>query len=1041
MIERPAHLGLTTLFLRNRHLLWLSVVVILVGGVSAALTTPRLEDPRITNRNLLIVTLMPGADADRVESLVTDVLEEALDEIASVSEVASSSRAGVSTIAVEFDPQTTEKENDALFAEVRDRIGAAAAHLPPEASEPLVDDKRDPVAFTVVYGVSWSHDSEPRPAMLGRLAEDLADRIRRIPGTELVRVYGSPEEELSVRVRFSELAEAGLAPGTMALAVAAADAKRPAGVIHGERADLAVEVTGELDTAQRIARIPILEGPDGSVLRVGDVAVVARDVVMPETQIGVVDGRRSVFVAARVKPSAIVDTWAVRAADTVRAFVEARDDSVRVEAVFEQAPYTRARLVELGVNLMAGAAVIIVAIMVIMGLRSALVVAIALPLSVAAVAFGWKVLGVQIHQMSVFGLILALGLLIDNAIVVTDEIVARRTAGEAPSEAMHGAIALLAGPLLASTLTTVLAFAPITLLPGGPGDFVGSIGVSVILAIIASFAISLTLVAALAALYARPSRPDERRSLLRDGFAPMWLTRMYRRSLASLYALPGAAIMLAITAPLAGFVVAPTLGNQFFPPVDRNMFEVRVWMPSGAPAGATAMTAKGVEKSLREFDGVSRVSWMIGGSYPSVFYNLVMDQDRSPNYAHAIVTTTSAAETKRLIGRSERVLAERHPEAQIVVRPFAQGPPISADIEFRITGHQISVLQNLGERVRTALQEDPDVLLTQATILRGEPKIMFDVDEDSARIAGLTPREIAAQLEAAMTGSIGGSVLEDLEELPVRVRYTDEDRRAVAAVESVLFVAADRGEWIPAHSLGRVRIEPTDGAIARFNGERANTIKAYTRDGALPIDVSERVLRNLYAGGFAPPPGYAIASGGATEQDAEATGDLFGLVPVIGTLGVATLILAFRSMAIAAILGLVAVCALGLAFLSTWTIGFPVSFNTILGTLGLIGVSLNDSIVVLASIRDHPTARHGDRAGMVEAVAGCTRHVLATTATTVGGFLPLLLFVGGDFWPSLAIVLVGGIIGASLVALLMVPALYALIIGRKARERGARRAS
>lgn len=1044
--------GLSTLFLRNRHLLWLSIVIILVGGLSAALTTARLEDPRITNRNLLIVTQFPGASATRVESLVTDVLEIALDEIAAIKEITSTSRSGVSIIAVEFDQSVSEADNDAIFAEVRDKIGAAEVLLPPGASAPVVDDKRDPVAFTVVYGVTWNHASPPQPGVLGRLAQDLADRLRRIPGTELVRVYGSPSEEIAVTPQPTELAEAGLSGSDLAHLIASADAKRPSGVIQGERRSLAVEVVGALDSTRRIGDIPIRESASGSVLRIGDIASVTRGWATPETEIGIVDGRRSVLVAARVKPSVIIDTWAARASETVEAFEAGRGGSaadgpgggpVRVDRVFEQAPYTTERLSELGVNLLAGAGVIVLAVLIIMGLRPALVVAVALPLSVAVVAFGGNAVGIQIHQMSVFGLILALGLLIDNAIVVTDEVLSRRSNGDSPSEALQHACSLLFLPLLASTLTTVLAFAPITLLPGGPGDFVGSIGVTVILAIVASFVVSLTIVATLAAIHTRPTTPGQRRSVLRDGFAPAWMTRTYRRSLALLYAFPAAAIMIAITPPLAGFAIAPTLGNQFFPPVDRNMFEVRVWMPSGTPAESTIVVAERIESSLRQLSGVpgvpgvsgvtgvTGVSWIIGGSHPTVFYNLVMDQDRSPNYAHAIVSTTSPAETKRLVLQAERRLPELHPEAQIAVRTFAQGPPVSADVEFRITGNSVPILQALGERLRTALQDDPDVLLTQATVLRGEPKIFFDVDEDAARLAGLTLAEVAAQMEAATSGSIGGSVLEDLEELPVRVRYPDGDRRSIAGIHALLFTSPSTDRWIPAHALGSVDLRPEAGAIARFDGERANTIKAYTRNGALPIDVSDRVMRKLDAEGFVLPPGYVISAGGATEQDAEARRDLLGLVPVIGTLGAATLILVFRSVTIALMLGIVAVCSLGLALLSTWAIGFPVSFNTLLGTLGLIGVALNDSIVVIASIRAHPTARYGDRDGMVEAIAGCTRHVIATTATTVGGFIPLLLFVGGDFWPSLAVVLVGGIVGASIVALLMIPGLYILLFRRR----------
>ena len=1021
---------LRTLFFRNRHLLWLSVAVILAGGVSAALSLPRLEDPRIVHRGPIIITPVPGASAERVEALVTEVLEDALDEIDEIKDIESTSRAGVSVVSIELAPSVTSRNNEQLFAEIRDKVGDAVGELPAEAGEPFIDDKRDPVAFTLVAGVTWDSQRDVQMGLLSRLAEDLADRLRNVDGTEIVRVYGAPEEEIAVRVDRDELAEIGLSAAAVARIVEQADAKRPSGVLRGGRSDVLIEVAGELDTVARVARVPIAVGAADSVLTVGDVARVERGWRTPESEMAYVDGRRSVLVAARVVGDIRVDKWA-RAADRVLAgFQREQGPGVRVDRVFEQERYTSDRLAVLIGNLLAGAGVILAAVFVIMGLRPAVIVAMALPLVVSLVLFGWQLTGGAIHQMSIFGLIIALGLLIDNAIVMTDEVTTHRARGARPEEAVGRAVRHLFPPLLASTITTILAFAPIMLLPGSAGDFVGSIGTSVILAIAASFVVSMTIIASLAGLFARPAAPSARRRWYRDGLAPRWLSGLYVRSLGAVYATPVAAIALAAALPLAGLAVAPTLGNQFFPPVDRNMLEVRLWMPSDAAIGATADEAASVEETLRGLDGVEHVSWMVGGSYPSVYYNLIMSQDRSPRYAHAVVTTSSPEATKRLLDEAQLLLDERHPSARVIVRQFAQGPPVVADVEYRVFGPSLRRLQEIGDGLRVALQAHPDVVHTEETMPRGEPKLFFAADEDAARIAGLALSDVALQLESALEGSAAGSVIEDLEQLPVRVRYAHAHRRSLDQIASTSLVALGSERWTSAAALGDFELRPELGGITHFDSERTNTIKAYVRNGALPIDVSADVLARFESEGGGLPDGYRMEFGGAGEQDAEARENLAMYAPILATLMVATLVLAFRSVRYAIILGGVAFFSLGLALLSTWAISFPISFNTILGTLGLVGVALNDSIVVLAAIRADPRAASGDRRAIVAAVVGCTRHVVATTATTIGGFGPLLLFVGGDFWPSLAVVFVGGIGGATLVALLFVPGAYLLTTRR-----------
>lgn len=1022
---------MTTLFYRNRYLLVLSIVIILVGGLSAILALPRLEDPRIVNRNPIVITAVPGASAERVETLVTEVLEEALQEVAAIKDMESSSRAGVSIIAVELDDSVMAGENREVFSEIRDQIGDAVPLLPPEAGVPVIDDKRDPAAFTLIVAIRWDRDAAAQMGILNRLAEDLADRLRNVDGTELVRLYGEPEEEITVTVDPAELAELGVSAEEVARLIAAADSKSPAGVLRGGRSDLLLEVQGELSSLERIAEIPLESGQNQAVVRIGDIAEVEKDWRRPASEVALVDGQRSVLIAARMAGAQRVDAWGRDVGAVIDDFSDFVGGGIVVDRIFEQESYTTSQLTQLVKNLLGGAAVVVGVIFMMMGWRLALIVGLALPLVVSMVLFGLQISGNAIHQMSIYGMIVALGLLIDNAIVMADEVTKNKSRGRAALDAVDAAVRHLFGPLLASTLTTVLAFAPILLLPGGVGDFVGSIGSSVIMALIASFLVAMTITAALSGIFAKPTPAGQPKRFWRDGLSAGRLTGLYRGGLRLGLRLPLAAILIACFLPASGFMALRSLGNEFFPPVDRDMFEVQVWLPSESSIENTRRQAEAIERAIREDGRTERVHWLVGGSFPTVYYNLVMNKDNSGHYAHGIVVAESSEAAKAMIEPLQESLDRRFPEAQVVVGQFGQGPPVVADVEYRLYGPSLRVLQDLGERVRLALQSHPEILHTQATMPRGEPKLWLEADEDEARLAGLTLRDIAGQLQANLEGSLGGSVIESLEQIDVRVRYGDDQRSSLSDIASMQLVRDGDG-WVPLGAIGEITLRPELGGITRFDGERTNIVKGYTRNGALPIDVAYAVLDRLQAEGFTLPPGYRIELGGAVEQDSEAKGKLATYVPIIVTLTIATLILVFRSVRLALLLGVVAGLSVGLGLLATWLIQFPVSFNTILGTLGLIGLAFNNSIVVLAAIRANPEARSGNRQAIVEQIVGTTRHILSTTLTTIGGFLPLLIIVGGDFWPSLAIVLAGGVGGSTILALLLVPAVYVLISRERA---------
>lgn len=1041
--QEAANRSIATLFFRNRHLLALAVIVILVGGFSAFQSLPRTEDPVITNRFPIIFTFFPGASADRVEALVTEKIEVELKEIAEIKILDTTSRAGVSVVSVELEDAVTEDSNDRIFSEIRDKLDEAALEFPPEVQDPIFDDKRGAVAFTLIVGLSWEDGREDQVNVLGRLAEDLADRLRAVPGTELVRLYGEPEEEILVTLKQDELAALGMRPEDVAAALRRADAKVPSGTLRSDQSSILLEVEGELDSTARVRNVPVSQNEGGQTIRLGDIAEVERSIRQPPAEIGLSDTIRTVYVAARVRPAARVDLWTEASKKELSAFQASLGEGIDADIVFEQNAYTSERLGQLSWNLLLGAGVVFLVVFFSMGWRASLIVGSALPLVAAFVLFVVAMQGGKLHQMSIFGMIIALGLLIDNAIVVTDEIRKHLKEGASPLIAVHRSLNHLFIPLLSSTLTTIFAFMPILLLPGNAGDFVGSIGGSVVVALSCSFLVAMTIIAALCGIFGKSGKFEQRMpAWLRGGVNHRGISRFFASAVLSAVRRPFLGMASIASLSVLGFAMASTLGNQFFPRTDRDMYQIRLWLPPESSVVQTREVVEAVDAMLRTVDGVKETHWLAGGSFPSVYYNLVMNKDNTPNFAQAAIKATDFETVNAMVDEVQATLDDSFPGAQIVVQKFAQGPPAEADIMIRISGPSISTLQRLGEEVRVILGEHPGVLHTQATMPPGEPKLWFDGDEEAARLAGLRLTEVAAQLESGLEGTVGGSMLEDLEELPVRLRLDDEERNDVRDLLALKLIGESTqpdlnaaSEWVPLSALGDFTLRPEVSTITRRNSVRTNTIQGFSKPGELPIEISTQVLEELDRRGFELPAGYKLELGGDAENQGDAVGNLLLYVPVLGVLTVTILVLSFRSVRMAIILLSVGLLSVGFGLMATWMMQLPLSFNTIIGSMGLMGLAFNDNIVVLAAIRANPKARAGDLQAIANAVLSCGRHLASTTFTTIGSFLPLLIFVGGQFWPPLAIVLAGGVGGSTLLALFFTPAAYRLLmVGRKAKE-------
>ena len=1018
---------MTELFLKNPRLTLLAICLILVSGLSSVFLLPRMEDPRLVERAAFVNTLFPGADPSRVESLVTEKIEDVLHEIDEIKELRSSSQEGFSTISIEL--RDDVEDADKVWAKLRDKLDDVSNELPADAFKPEYVEL-DFKAFAMLVALTWDDETPPNYSILKRWAKQLDDKLRRLSGTEKTQLFGDPLEEVQVLVDSEKATALGLTSLAISQLIGNSDPKVSAGQLRNQRNDLLIEVSGEFDSLARIEQIPIQYQDDGKFVRLGDIAKINKTIAHPQTSIAMVSGKPAVTLGLFVRPQNRIDLWTADANKLLAEFEQQLPAGIGIDKVFEQNRYVQSRLSTLLINLAIGGTAVFLVILFLMGWRNAIVVSLALPLASLMVLAGMRLQGIAIHQMSITGLIIALGLLIDNAIVVVDEVSAKMRTGLSPAQAVRSCVSHLFLPLLGSTLTTAFAFGPIALMPGPAGEFVGSIATNVIVAIISSFFLAMTIVPAIAANLNSMQNDERRASWLSTGIYIPWLGNLYDKLLRLVISRPAIGLLLGVIFPILGFVQARHLKEQFFPPADRDQLHIEIELGPQAAVSGTLDMAMQMRSELLTRKNIKRVDWFIGESAPTFYYNLIARRRNASQYGQAIVQLDSAANIVDVIHELQDLLDRSYPAARVLVRQLEQGPPFDAPVEVRVFGPNLEELKSIGTQLRQMLVEIPGVLHTRSELQDALPKIELAVHEENARRSGLDLTEIANQVDAWTEGAVGGSIVESTEELPVRVRLNNVRRGDLAALGSVDLVGTvgtgSGYAGVPLSSLAKIGLTADFGSIPHLAGRRMNEIQVYIPAGILPSVVLNRFKERLDRTNLQLPSGYAIRYGGEAAKRDEAINNLLGNVGVLVVLMIATLVLSFGSFRLAAMIGVVATLSVGLGVGSLWLYGYPFGFMAIVGTMGLVGVAINDSIVVLAAIRADEKAKLGDREALHKQVRGSTRHIISTSLTTMAGFAPLILG-GGGFWPPLAIAIAGGVGGATILALLFVPSAYILL--------------
>jgi multidrug efflux pump subunit AcrB len=986
-----------------------------VLGVNAITTIPKSEDPLAKFPLVFAYVVLPGADAQEMERLVAVPIEEAVSRIEDVAEIESTSFAGVASVTVEF---TWGVDPDRKFDEVIREVNRVLPNLPEGVREVRID--RAQTANANVVQMALVSDT----ASIGQLrasADALQEAMERQPGVQQAEIWGAPAPQVQVELNLAALAQYQLPAGAVAEAIAQAGSEAPIGAVEAGGRRFNVQSGGAFTSLEALRAVP-LRASQGQTLTVGDVAEVtwSQD---EDRHLTRYNGERAIFVTARATlgENVFAVTDAIHAAaEEYRAQLP---EGVRLEMGFDQSETVADRLGKLGRDFLIAIFLVLITLLP-LRFRASIVVMMSVPLSLAMGVTALNFLGYSLNQLSIAGFIIALGLLVDDSIVVTENIARRLREGLPPREAAVAGVDEINIAVLGCTATLLLAFLPLLALPEGSGEFIRSLPMAVIMTITASLIVALTVIPFLASRLLDPKSAGHSNPVLDTVMGG--IHTVYRPVLHAALARPMATVAIGLLAFAASLSLVPRLGFSLFPENDSPYFMVDVRLPEGSSLQTTDEAVRFVDGVLAEYPEVAWRMANTGRGNPFVYYNDPPAQ-QSTNVGSLYVSLTDwEPRVHRPILAEIRARLDAYPGAQITLRRFENGPPIDAPIAVTIQGPDLAVLEALAadaERLIAATPGARDVRNPLAARL-----VDLDLGVDAGRAAVLGAP--AGGVEQAVRIALGGATAARFQDpkgdaYPVVVRLATPIGQAPdASVLDQLYVWTATGAAMPLSNVATPVFTSGPAQIDRFQKERSVTVTAFAQDGFLTSQVTEDAVARLQT--LPLPPGYRLVLGGQAEASADSFSGLGAaiLVAIFGVLAV--LLLEFRTFAVTAVVAFVIPFGIMGGLIALWIAGESLSFTAVIGFVALIGIEIKNSILLVEFAnqereRGAPLREAVERAGEVRFLP-----VLLTSVTAIGGLTPLVLENSPLFSP-LAIVIIGGLVSSTLVARIVTPAMYLIL--------------
>lgn len=1008
------------LYLDRPRIFLLAMLFIIAGGLLSYDSLPRQENPQLAERWANITAVLPGATPQRIETQIADVLETQLREIDEIKIIDSTSLSGVVRVGLELKEIIGKGETDEVWAKVQETLSQSAALVPPGTN---ISFNHSGPPTTVLFALQWRGDGDPQMVILSRLANQFKRKLANITNSKQALVYGDTKEEIFVGADLDLLTDAGMNIQSIAIAIDRYDSKRAIGNIVGQDAEFRIKAQDNISLINDLKKLPLKISDDYQAIRLEDVATVEKLPVDPPIEIVSYNGIPSVFVEVRGKFAQRTDLYSKAVLRVADIFKEGLPDEIGLEVIFNESDFVEEKFSFLMQSILLATFIVLFLSYLLLGPRSAVIVSAVVPLTILLVLIGCTILQVPLHQTSVTGIILSLGLLIDNSIIVVEDYRYRKSQKLVNREAIYASIKHLSLPLLAATVTTGLAFMPMAAGKGASPEFVGDMAITIILAVSSSLFLALTVVPVLLKTMEDSNFLNLNKSK-NIGFSHQGLRTRYRAFLAWALFKPSRALVLSLILPILGFVSFGFLDTDFFPNQGKSMFKVEVELDANASIYATNQRVTSIRDQVLLEDYVTRDMWWVGRRLPRLLYNIIggPSGEGSDNLATGVFFASSYSQMDSSLANLAKRLEKDHADVRVRVSKFTNGPPVEFPVNIAIFGDDNQVLKSLGEELKSILAKSPqvsDVLADQSASVTG---LEINLDEVNLAFSSKSSQEIIDQISASTRGIYVGSMLDGNKEVPIRIKNKN---REASEINQTAFLAINSAEGFDyVESFSDISYTSEINQINRYQGTRNNAVKAAVYPGTLASTVLNDVADELKAFEDSLPVGYSIAQFGDAEERAESFGQLFSTFFLFLGLIVMTLVMILNSFRQASIILLVGTLCIGLGFLGMF-VGFQnFGFIGLVGIVGLAGLAINDSIVVLSHLNEDAGTGQVSKDTLIETTVRSTRHILTTSLTTMGGLLPLLF---DKFFETLAWAMCFGVMGSALLALLLIPAMFCFL--------------
>jgi len=983
--------------------IYLMLAVVLAGALSF-LKLGRDEDPPFTIRTMVVFAGWPGATIDETLTQVTERLERTLQEVPNLDYLESYTQAGRTTIFVHLEGSTSGRAVDDTWYQVRKRVGDMRHQLPQGVVGPGFDDE-----FGDTYGIIYGFTADGFSMReLRDTVEDIRSELLLVEDVQQIELLGAQDEAVFIEFDAARLAGLGITPGQLVQALEAQNLVRPAGVLRTGEENIALQVSGAFQSERDLANVTFAVGERR--LRLDDVATIRRGYVDPPQPLFHVNGEPAVGLAIAMREGGDI----LELGDNVRARMAAitAELPIGIEPILvADQPTTVAEAIgDFTTSLWQAVGIVLVVSFVALGVRAGLVVAIAIPLTLAAVMVTMDVAGIDLQRISLGALIIALALLVDDAMTTVDAMSRRLAAGDDMMRAGSYAYETLAFAMLTGTLVTIAGFVPIGFAQSSAGEYTFSIFAVVGIALIASWLVAVLFAPLIGTLLLKPPKA---------GGGPGLVLRGYRAVLAGAMRARWLTIAVTLVAFVAAVLALPLVPRQFFPPSDRVELLVDLRLPQNASIHQTRRVTERFERALAEQDGIAHWSTYIGRG--AIRFYLPLDV-QLPNdfFAQAVIVTDGIAERERLQPLLEDLLAEAFPEVIARVYPLELGPPVGWPVQYRVSGPDLDEVRAVARDVAAVMAQGGDLERVNFEWMEPAREIRVVVDQNEARRLGLSSSAVAGVLNANIQGTSVTQIRDDIYLVPVVVRERGGQTLTPARLRN-LELHLPNGRSVPLSQLASLDYVQTPPLVWRRDRVATLTVQADPAPGVLPDTIVARLAPAMDELRASLPAGYAIAVGGTVEESELSRNSVFAVVPLMLLLMLTFLMFQLKSFQRLVIvlsvvpLGLIGVVAALLAG------GQPLGFVAILGILALVGMIAKNAVILIEQIEGERRSGKDVWNAVLDAASSRFRPIMLTALSTVLGLIPIAFTV---FWGAMAFAIMGGLLVASLLTLVFLPTLY-----------------